>query len=365
MRILCVIDNLGPGGSQRQLVELAIGFRKRQHDVSFLIYHDVRFFAPYLEEAGIPIYLFNEPTYLKRLLKIRKIIRKGNYQVVLSFLEVPNFICEIAGFPTKKWKLIVGERSANPGIYKSLKLITYRWFHFMADAVVTNSFANLKIIQSVCPLISKRKFHVIYNAVNLMHWCPGSEYLPRRNGQLKLVVTASHRYLKNLNNLIVALSMLDKCDLEKITVNWYGDRIAPPYIDSSIQQAKLKISDLNLGDVIAFYPSTKNIVEIIQDADAVGLFSLYEGFPNSVCEGMACGKPVICSKISDIPEILANNERLLFDPHDPISIANSLKYLINLSNKELTGIGEVNLQNAKAKFEQEKIIDLYIQLFEK
>lgn len=365
MRILCIIDNLGPGGSQRQLVELAIGFRKHQHDVSFLIYHDVRFFAPYLEQAGIPIHLIRESAYLKRLLRIRRFIRQENYQVVLSFLEVPNFICEIAGFPTKKWKLIVGERSANPGIFKSLKLIAFRWFHFMADYIVTNSHANMKIILTVCPLLNRRKFRVIYNAVNLSFWRPSSEYIPRRNGRLKLVVTASHRHVKNLNNLIIALSLLHKDDLDKININWYGDSLTEPYIDNSIQQAELLISKLNLCEAITFYPSTKNIKEIIQDADAVGLFSLYEGFPNSICEGMACGKPVICSRISDIPELMAYNDGLLFDPKKPDSIAQSLKYLISLPNKELFKIGETNLQIARETFEQEKNIDQFIQLLEK
>ena len=39
MKILCVIDSLGSGGAQRQLVGLAIGFKERGHEVSFLVYH--------------------------------------------------------------------------------------------------------------------------------------------------------------------------------------------------------------------------------------------------------------------------------------------------------------------------------------
>ena len=35
MNILCVIDILGSGGAQRQLVNIAIGFKERGHTVSF------------------------------------------------------------------------------------------------------------------------------------------------------------------------------------------------------------------------------------------------------------------------------------------------------------------------------------------
>lgn len=38
-RILCFIDSLGAGGAQRQLVNLAIGLKKRGYIVHFLVYH--------------------------------------------------------------------------------------------------------------------------------------------------------------------------------------------------------------------------------------------------------------------------------------------------------------------------------------
>ena len=37
-KILFFINYLGSGGAQRQIVELAVGFKKRGYDVKFLIY---------------------------------------------------------------------------------------------------------------------------------------------------------------------------------------------------------------------------------------------------------------------------------------------------------------------------------------
>src|SRR5664280_841694 len=106
MKILCVIDSLGSGGAQRQLVNLAIGFKERGHEVSFLVYHRLNFYKESLEENNIPVYEIIEPNYLKRLLKMQRFIRGGGYDAVLSFLEAANFICELAGLPWRKWKLI-------------------------------------------------------------------------------------------------------------------------------------------------------------------------------------------------------------------------------------------------------------------
>src|SRR5690554_3748145 len=133
MKILCVIDSLGSGGAQRQLVNLALAFKDKGHKVSFLVYHSEPFYYATLEEQGINVLEVIEPSYIKRLLKMRRVIRNGKYDSVLSFLEAANFICEVSGFPFRKWRLVVGERSANPAILKSFKLRFYRFFHIFAE----------------------------------------------------------------------------------------------------------------------------------------------------------------------------------------------------------------------------------------
>jgi glycosyltransferase involved in cell wall biosynthesis len=365
MKILCVIDSLGSGGAQRQLVELAAGFKTREHDVSFLVYHNLNFFKSNLDAAKIPVDAIIEPNSIKRILKMRKHIRNGDYDAVLSFLEAANCICEVSAFPYRRWKLVVGERSANPGILKSPKLILLRWFHFFASYVVANSHANIKIVFTVKPLLPKSKCKVIYNIVNFSIWKQSHYYIPLKDGKLKLVVVSSHQFLKNLNGLIEALSILPEDEQKKLSIDWYGESLVEPFVDNSFPDAKQKIILQKLDNIITFYPPTREITQKIQEADAVGLFSFYEGLPNSICEGMACAKPVICSKISDVPELIPYDSNLLFDPSDPRSIEKSLKYLINLSKDQLIQIGEKNAKICKKNFAKENIITEYLKLLSK
>lgn len=362
MRILCVIDSLGPGGAQRQLVELALGFKEEGHTVSFLTYHQINFYTPTLQKNDIPITCICEKNYLKRLLKMRRFIRRGRYDSVLSFLEAANLICEIAGLPYRSWKLVVGERSADPAILKSTKLRIFRWLHVFADYVVANSYTNIKIVKSANPILSKSKCKVIYNIVNFDLWKPSLNYYPLKDGKLKLIVVASHRYLKNLNGLIEALALLSNEERSKISVDWYGDRITEPFFDNSIADAKQKITFHKLNKIITFYPATREIIQKVQEADTIGLFSFYEGLPNTICEGMACGKPIICSEISDMPELLSIDKNLLCDPSDPQSIKNAIIYLIGLSKEQLINIGEGNEKICKEKFAKEIILSDYLKL---
>jgi len=224
MKILCVIDSLGSGGAQRQLVGLAKGFKQKGHEVAFLMYHKIDFFKRELDEAGIQIHAVIEPNYLKRLFKMRRFIRSGNYDAVLSFLEASGFICEFAGLPFRRWRLVVGERSANPNIKKSFKKRFYRWFHLFTDYVVANSQSNINIIRKINPLLLKRKCKVIFNMVDLNYWKPDnlSKYMFHKNGKLNLAVIASHSYIKNLNGLIEAVNKLSVAEKSALKIRWYG-----------------------------------------------------------------------------------------------------------------------------------------------
>jgi glycosyltransferase involved in cell wall biosynthesis len=363
MKILCVIDSLGPGGAQRQLVGLGSGFKEKGHEVVFLTYYDIKFYNHILEQAGIPIICICEPNYLRRLIKIRRYIRHGNFDAVLSFLEGANFCCEFAGLPFRKWKLIVGERNADPQIRKSVRLILYRWFHLFADYVVANSKSNIQIVRSVNPLIKNRKCRVIYNIIDFDRWKPGTENELKADSKIELVIAASHIYRKNLIGLVEALSLLTPLELDKIRVSWYGDHIAEPFYDNSLPEARKRLQTLNLENIITFFPATSDIPEKIRNSDAVGLFSFVEGLPNVVCEGMACAKPVVCSNISDVSDYLYFDTNLLFNPEDSQSIKLALQYLIASDNEKLRQIGLANEEISKRLFVKEKILSEYTKLF--
>ena len=357
MKILCVIDSLGSGGAQRQLVNLAIGFKEIGHEVSFLVYHDINFFEKKLDEFNIPINKIIDSNYFRRILKMRSFIRKGNYNSVLSFLETANFICEISGFPRRKWKLVVGERSANPKILKSFKLKFLRWFHLFSDNVVSNSQVNIDLVMRINPLLKEKKCHVIRNIVDYDKWKPNPNYRFRKDGKLHIIVVASHQYLKNLNGLVEAVNFLEEYEKKQLHISWYGGLRNDNSKDNGIE----KIEKLNLKDIFHFYDSTLQIHDRVNEADSLGLFSFYEGLPNSICEALAVGKIVIASRVSDIP-LLIDDDNLLFNPMSLYEIQKVLQYLLHISENEFKIISNKNISKAKKLFNKEMIIDKYLQL---
>lgn len=354
MKILFFIDSLGSGGAQRQMVELARGFSANNNEIEFLVYHPLDFYHAELSNAGIKITLISDTSYLRRILKIRKFIRKNNFDVVISFLSGPVFISEISSLPFRRWKLIVGERSANPVMQVKMKWKIMRLFHSLSDFVVCNSHLNADMVIRSNPLV-KNKCRTIYNIVDLKKYTPSPI---SDHEKFNLVIPSSHQYLKNLNGLIEGVALLPKPFQEKLNINWYGE-----VLDKSLEEGKLKIAMYGLDHIFSFHHPVKNIHEVMQKANGVGLFSFYEGLPNAVCEAMACGKPVVASNISD-NSILVDNNALLCVPTDATSISAALKNMLSLNKTELEDIGKRNREFAEKNFDSSIIIKQYSNLFD-
>lgn len=354
MNILFLIDNLGSGGAQRQMVNLALLLEERGFKVSFVCYSDSNFFAPIVEKSGIRIYWFIEKNYISRVLVIRKFIRKKNFDVILSFLEVPNFLNCISAIGGKKWKTITTELSSKNSTFLSLRGKLFAWFQRYSDAIICNSENSKSLWLQYYPKY-RQKLLTIYNPVLF----PGlnSNYYPKRNDKLHIVIAASYQYLKNPIGLIKALSLLDKKERNMVEVNWYGRIEVTSGDRQAYDESLLLISDFNLQGVINLHSETMDIVNRMNEADVVALFSRLEGLPNAICEGMKLGKPILMSKVSDYSILVDEKNGFLCEWENPESIKNAIISMANLPDYQLFEMGKRSKERAEVLFSEDKIVN--------
>lgn len=360
--ILFYINNLNSGGAQRQIVELALGFKQRGYRVRFLVYHNdpSEFYHSYLIKNGIKIDGVFVQNYFKRILAVRKYLRSQKCDVLIVFLEVSSFMSELAAFPLKKWKLIVGERSADPAKKKSLRLRFFLFCHILADYVVANSYANINIVRKLAPIVPIKKYKVIYNTLDATKITPYEDFRFLSHDKVRLVVAASHRYLKNLNGLIEGVNLLTQEERSKLHIDWFGSN----QFDKSLEEGLAKIHSYGLVETFFFHEATMDIYHYMKEADAIGLFSFFEGLPNAICEGLLLGKPVVVTKISDIPLFIKDGTNgFLCDADNAKSIAMALSNLLRSSADELKQMGQKNRELAIDLFDKDKILDEYESLF--
>jgi glycosyltransferase involved in cell wall biosynthesis len=66
-------------------------------------------------------------------------------------------------------------------------------------------------------------------------------------------------------------------------------------------------------------------------ADVITLPSYMEGCPNVVLEALACGRPVVATRVGGIPEIMSDACGRLIPPRDARALAEALDAVLDMS----------------------------------
>jgi glycosyltransferase involved in cell wall biosynthesis len=364
MKLLFVIDNLGSGGAQRQMVQLALGLNRRGHNVEFFIYYpEYDFFASPLQDAGIQIHKYKKKSQfsVKIIADLHNHVLERYYDVVLSFLDTPNFYSEIIRLKRKKPALVVSERNAYDKASFTWQKYFLDQFHHLADRVTVNSHYQAHQMTLYLPWL-KNKLCMIYNGLS-------NEYfnLPRNTAK-----TSMGRFLsvgsiiprKNVVGLAQALVEYGKMYGSPPSIDWAG--VLHPTKESRMvyEQVNSILYANGLESYWTWLGECKNMADIYPQYLALIHPSFREGLPNAVCEAMASGLPVLLSNFGEHPRLIGKGlHGRLFDPNSPRAIANTIHDFLNLSIGEQNQISRSAYQFAKQEFALEVFLDRYESLF--
>lgn len=360
-RILFLAADLCSRGAERQMVSVACLLKKQGYDVSFVCYHTNNFFEYILQDNNIPVQWIRLPRYLQRMLRIRKYIRDGKYDVVISFLPVDNFLNDFAAIGRHNWRVITGERSSKESSFASKERKLFCRFQKRSDFIVCNSTNARNLWMKYYPQYDD-KLKVIYNTVQLPSII--SDYIIRRNKKTNIVIAGAYSYVKDPQSLIKAITLLSDENRQKMSVDWYGKIGSNEEAKAVFEECTLLIKENNLEKTITLKDATADIANRMNEADVVALFSKWEGLPNSICEGMAIGKPVLMTRISDYNQLIDETNGFLCDVQSPLSIKDALELFLQLSDDELISMGEVSKKKAEKLFSSQKIVSEWIKLIE-
>ncbi|MGD0381901.1 MAG: glycosyltransferase family 4 protein [Thermoguttaceae bacterium] len=360
-----MIDDLGAGGAQRQLCTLAVLLKQLGMDVSMLVYHPKDFYLPIIQQGEIEYKCIEDPSIPQRFLSLRRELRRGNQDVVLAFLPSPVLYAEFASIPTRKWGLVVSERSAEPGSQRGWRS-WFRFGHLMADYITANSHTNRLMIEKSVPALKGRVI-TVYNSVDFDLFSPGKPAVREDKNRLRFVVAAKFRALKNPVLLMEAFALVKRKEpLLNLSLDWYGTppgKTAPLEDHVAYKKVIDSIDKYSLQDCIKLRPPILFIADIYRNADAVILPSFYEGLSNVVCEAMACGRPVLMSNVSDAGnQVRQGYNGILFDPSSVADIANSILHFADLTQSEKDLMGRHGREMAEQMFDPSLVAAKYAEI---
>jgi glycosyltransferase involved in cell wall biosynthesis len=107
-----------------------------------------------------------------------------------------------------------------------------------------------------------------------------------------------------------------------------------------------------------------DVPEILNAADVFVLSSDYEGNPLSVMEAMAAGKPMICTAVGGVPELVEDGCGLLVPPRDAQALSEAMSRM--LENTSVTkSMGEKSARRAVERFDLRAMTEAYEDLYKK
>jgi glycosyltransferase involved in cell wall biosynthesis len=293
-----------------------------------------------------------------------KAFRMG-YQIVKDKFQKPDIVHLNIVYPLGIWAYWLKKR------YKIPYVITENSSGFH----VTSDHAYPKPILKLCQLILRNAAYLLPVSRNLKQnlkmLSPFSQFdiisnvvdeklfLPKeiQNLDYKRLIHISTGVdeIKNLSGMLRVMNALKNQNV-KVTLDIVSD--------GDIEYAIKLASDLKLENVVAFH-STKTTVEIaemIQNSDALLMFSNYENFPCVIAEAMMCGKPVISSNVNGIPEHVHEFNGVLVNPRDEKALAHEIK---RFANDELTFDSKEIRTYALANFSYSEVGKKFTAIYKK
>jgi glycosyltransferase involved in cell wall biosynthesis len=362
MRVVCFTESLGNGGAERQLCSIAVGLKREGWDVVFVTYAQGEFYSHVLQKEGVERIALRGTTRWQRFKEVRKYLCSGRQDAVLAFLAGPSVWALLSGIPHRKWALVVSERSAVP---KPDRQKWRAYLYSLADYITTNSHSNRLILEDLNPSLRGRII-TIYNGVDLAHFRPASpRYGRERQAVVNLVSVGTLVGGKNIAKLIEAMAMVRERRPElHVEAHWYG---SVPEDDQSAYRAALQsIEHYGMHSCVHIHEATRAIADVYQKSDALIHPSFYEGLPNAVCEGMACGLPILMSNVSDAGNLVVSERNgFLFDPSDAEDMAKAIVRFCELPQETKQAMGVQSRTMAESLFDKGTVTTKYKEVLEK
>lgn len=364
MRVLHLLSSTGYHGAENMASELI-----RQLSISGVKSHLGVFFNN--EDSNIDI-LSNVESYIENgvvfpcrgkinlntILKLHRYIKSNKIDIIHSHKYKTNFYSLFAKFRTN-CRLIstchnwLGN-SLNMKFYTVLDIFLLRAFDFVIG--VSNEVTNT--LKSYVP---QKKILKIENGIDIKRFFKVYEKTEAKrllgfDGKTLVGFVGRLSQEKGVSYLIEALQKLvfHKEDLYGLIVGEgnYGNYL------------KDYVNSLGISNKVIFTGNRKDTPLIYCALDVFVLPSWKEGFPIAVLEAMACGTPVIATKVGDIPSIIENNvSGIIINKKDANEIKEAIENLLS-EPARADRMSEIAVNVAANKYTSEIMAQKYLKVYE-
>jgi glycosyltransferase involved in cell wall biosynthesis len=338
-KITYFIGHLATGGAESQLIEMLRYLNRSQFEPSLILLTPDG--TERVEGMVDHIYcikpLSRKISPLRSIVRIASALRESEPTILHALLPEP---C-ILGFAAAKLcriPILVGSRLSLADCYRP----NHSWPVVSADrfatTVSTHMIGNSRAIAdelATLDMASPSKISVIYNGIDTERFNPAISPSLRANfgwslSNIVFGCVANFFGYKRQIDLVAAAQQI-VAEFPQARFLLLGeDR-------GTMAEVKQEIARRGLNDFFAIIPGRPDPENVYSAIDVYVCTSDTEGFSNVILEAMACGKPVIATKVGGNPEaVLDGHTGIIVPARSPESIVGAANRLLQSQELRLS-----------------------------
>jgi glycosyltransferase involved in cell wall biosynthesis len=294
-RLLYLIGQLRPGGSERQLYYLLQTVNRERYKPAVVVwnYREEDPYVSHIRALGVPLYaLPHSSSGCLKLNACRRLIRQLKPELLHSYSFYTNF---------PAWWAVLGTKAVAIGAMRSdfTRVVKENgpWLGRLSAGWPRTQIYNSRIAaesaQRSKRLFIPRQLYVVRNGIDLQQF----QAIPLSTaGRTRILGVGSLLPVKRWDRLLEAVRSLKRRGLDFL-VRIVGDG---PLRKTLKRQAQA----FSVTDCVEFMGHRDDIPHLLAHATFLVHTSDSEGCPNVVMEAMACGRAVLATDVGDVPSLI-------------------------------------------------------------
>lgn len=353
LKVAIICKSLLKGGAEKQALFLAKSLTERDINVCLinLCYSKTDpEYLKFIKDNSIK-YCPVRGSYLTKLVKVQRILRVENIQVLLSYLTFANFITGISRLINKKIKTVGGIRNEKLPVHK---FMFERFIHnHLNDFTIFNNYSARD--QFIDKGFRPDKIMVIQNAIETDNY---AAYKTKQYDGLIRIISVG-RFVKQ-KDYVTALNSFS--NLVKNT----GKRNFEYYIigyGPLEQEIRSLAKNLDVDKFVKILINPPNIHSLLRECDIFLSTSLFEGVSNSIMEAMIAGLPVVATDVGDNKYLIDNGYNGFLIPCKNVDQIVEKLEVLSESEAKRKEFGINSRKKIEIGFSKEKMVDSYLSFF--
>jgi glycosyltransferase involved in cell wall biosynthesis len=367
-----LMGSLRDAGTERQTRELMRHLDRTRFSVSAIVMEPFgtgnlsefveRYQVLNVAQRGASKWVRRAPSLMRALAGIRKQLAQWRTDILHAFLPGPSILGALVA-KTARVPVMIGSRRSLPDFYRAgrgffaARADTLA-FH-LADLTLGNSGAVCEeMVRVGCP---SSKCHTIRNGVDTTRFHPGLARIWRNEmgwgaDDIVFGMVANYRPCKRHQDFVDAAAILLQ--------HHPGLKFVMVGADAgSRTEIEKRISELQLEESVFMLESDPCPERILAALDIYVCTSDTEGFSNVLLEALACGKPVIATRVGGNSEIIIDGENgFLVPARSPKSVAAVAEILLDQASLR-SSMGARGRELAESRFSLQRMIAEHEQLY--